>query len=252
VLAAGVVHTPLLLWKLGLRGLTGERFQAHPGAAVVARFDESVVQGVGATQAYEVPLRARGFKIETLNMPPELLAARMPGVGRPWQARLAELDRYAHWVAQVRMQAHGRVRPGWLGPRIWYHPTATDMAKVREAIVTLCRMFFAAGAREVSHGIHGFPPYFTAVDQVRSLEQAELSPGSVHLLASHLFGTACAGGDPAHSVVDPALRVRGVDALYVMDASVFPTNLGVNPQHSIMAVCMRAATRLANAPAPQA
>jgi choline dehydrogenase-like flavoprotein len=31
-----------------------------------------------------------------------------------------------------------------------------------------------------------------------------------------------------------------------MDASVFPTNLGVNPQHSIMAVVFRAAEWLAN------
>jgi choline dehydrogenase-like flavoprotein len=32
-----------------------------------------------------------------------------------------------------------------------------------------------------------------------------------------------------------------------MDASVFPTNTGVNPQHSIMAVATVAATRLAAA-----
>jgi len=30
-----------------------------------------------------------------------------------------------------------------------------------------------------------------------------------------------------------------------MDASIFPTNLGVNPQHSIMAVVWRAAAELA-------
>jgi choline dehydrogenase-like flavoprotein len=31
-----------------------------------------------------------------------------------------------------------------------------------------------------------------------------------------------------------------------MDASALPTNLGVNPQHTIMAVVFRAAERLAN------
>jgi choline dehydrogenase-like flavoprotein len=30
-----------------------------------------------------------------------------------------------------------------------------------------------------------------------------------------------------------------------MDASIFPTNMGVNPQHSIMAVVYRAAEALA-------
>ena len=42
-----------------------------------------------------------------------------------------------------------------------------------------------------------------------------------------------------------ARAVRGADGLYVMDASVFPTNLGVNPQHSIMAVVWQAAEQLA-------
>jgi choline dehydrogenase-like flavoprotein len=41
--------------------------------------------------------------------------------------------------------------------------------------------------------------------------------------------------------------VHGAPGVFVMDASVFPTNLGVNPQHSIMGVVWRAAEELANA-----
>jgi choline dehydrogenase-like flavoprotein len=40
--------------------------------------------------------------------------------------------------------------------------------------------------------------------------------------------------------------------LYVVDSSIFPTNLGVNPQHSIMALSRFAATRVANASAGEA
>jgi choline dehydrogenase-like flavoprotein len=39
--------------------------------------------------------------------------------------------------------------------------------------------------------------------------------------------------------------VNGRQGLYVMDASVFPTNLGVNPQHSIMGIVHVAAEALA-------
>jgi choline dehydrogenase-like flavoprotein len=46
-------------------------------------------------------------------------------------------------------------------------------------------------------------------------------------------------------VVDESLEAHGARGLHVMDASVFPTNLGVNPQHSIMAVVWTAARRLA-------
>nr|MCU0672000.1 GMC family oxidoreductase [Myxococcota bacterium] len=57
--------------------------------------------------------------------------------------------------------------------------------------------------------------------------------------------TAVAGSDPSRSVVDPMLESHAVRGLYVMDASVFPTNMGVNPQHSIMAIVWRAAEQLA-------
>jgi len=246
IVSAGVIHTPLLLWKAGLRGLVGERFQAHPGTAVVGRFDQEVAQGFGATQAYEVPMRDRGYKIETLSMLPEMLATRMPGVGPAWQERIAALGHYAHWVAQVRMRALGRVRPSlWGGPVLTYNPLPEDLERVREATALLVRMFFAAGATEVSHGIAGLTPYFTRVEEVEQIERGHFGQGHFHLLASHLFGTACAGSDPARSVVGPNLESHAIRGLYVMDASVFPTNLGVNPQHSIMALCFRAATKLA-------
>jgi choline dehydrogenase-like flavoprotein len=246
ILSAGVLHTPLLLWDLGLRGLVGERFQAHPGIAVVGRFDEPVVMGQGATQAYEVPMRERGFKIESLSMPPELLAARLPGAGKAWQERLAHLDQYAHWIAQMRMRAHGTVRPSPRGrPVLRFKPLPDDMIKVREAAATITRMFFAVGAKEVSHGVHGLPPFFTSPDQAKLLEDQRIPQSRFHLLASHLFGTACAGKDPRRSVVGPGLECHEVKGLYVMDASVFPTNMGVNPQHSVMGVVFRAAERLA-------
>ena len=42
------------------------------------------------------------------------------------------------------------------------------------------------------------------------------------------------GPDPRTSVVRPDFETHQVSALYVVDSSIFPTNLGVNPQHSIM------------------
>jgi choline dehydrogenase-like flavoprotein len=39
-------------------------------------------------------------------------------------------------------------------------------------------------------------------------------------------------------------RIHGTGNLYVVDSSVFPTNLGVNPQHAIMGIAMLAARRM--------
>lgn len=245
VVAAGVVHTPIILRKSGLGGLVGERFQAHPGAAMLGRFDEPVRMSYGATQGYEVPMRERGFKIESLSLPPEMLAARLPGVGAEWQERLAHLDHYAQWCAQVRMKAHGRIRPGLMGPAISYAPLEGDIAKLQEALTTIGRMLFAAGAREVYPGIDGCPQVLRSVDELEAMSATPWKREQVHLVASHLFGTAVAGADPSRSVVGPDLQSHEVDGLYVMDASVFPTNMGVNPQHAIMTVVFRAAEQLA-------
>ncbi|MGB0680707.1 MAG: GMC family oxidoreductase N-terminal domain-containing protein [Polyangiales bacterium] len=246
IVAAGAIQTPLLLLQSGLKRRVGWGFQAHPGCAVLGRFDHPVQMGQGATQGYEVPQRARGFKLESLALPTELLAARLPGWGRDWQARLDAMDHMAQWVVQVRMAARGRVRrlPGG-APLVHYSPQPADIAKAQSAVALLSEMMFAAGAREVYPGIGGLPEVLHAAGQVRQLKEARLKPHHFRLVASHLFSTATAGADPRCSVVDAGLEAHDLRRLYVMDASALPTNLGVNPQHSIMALVWRAAEQMA-------
>jgi choline dehydrogenase-like flavoprotein len=70
-------------------------------------------------------------------------------------------------------------------------------------------------------------------------------------MAFHPLGTARAGADPRRSVTDASGLVHGVPGLYVADASVVPTALGVNPQITIMALAARMAFRLLGAPPPE-
>jgi choline dehydrogenase-like flavoprotein len=78
------------------------------------------------------------------------------------------------------------------------------------------------------------------------IETDRVQRRDVHLMASHHFGTAAASQNPALGVVGSDLQCHDLPGLYVMDASALPTNLGVNPQHSIMAFAFRGAERLAN------
>jgi choline dehydrogenase len=63
----------------------------------------------------------------------------------------------------------------------------------------------------------------------------------------HAVGS-CRMGTDDHAVVDPALRVRGIDALRVADASVMPSITGGNTNAPAMMIAERAAELIAPTP----
>lgn len=55
------------------------------------------------------------------------------------------------------------------------------------------------------------------------------------------------GRDPRTGVVGPDLQCFDAPGVYVVDSSVFPTNLGVNPAHTISTFAWLAAEQIADA-----
>jgi choline dehydrogenase-like flavoprotein len=252
VVAASTVQTPNLLRRSGVRSRAlGEHFQVHPGLALGGLFDRPIEMAFGATQGAEsIHFRkTERFKLETISLPPDLAAARIPGVGAELAERLAQFGNVAVWATQVRAEAEGTVREGWGGvDRVRYTMTKNDLQIARRATALLARLMFEAGAREVWPGIYGVPSVLRTIDEVTLMDEAPLDPRSYNCIATHLFGAARMGPDPRAAVVDVDFRVHGTNpeqGLYVVDSSVFPTNLGVNPQHSIMALARLASQRLA-------
>jgi choline dehydrogenase-like flavoprotein len=56
---------------------------------------------------------------------------------------------------------------------------------------------------------------------------------------SHQVGAVRFGDDPATSVLDPWCKAHGLDNLYVVDASFFPSSAAVNPALTVMAQAIR-------------
>ena len=181
-------------------------------------------------------------------MPPELAAARIPGVGQELVERLAQYRKVAAWAVQIRAEAEGTVKPGWGGnDLVKMTLTENDVSNVRFGSALLAEMFFNAGAREVWPGIYGVPTILKSIDDVKLIREASLDPRAYALIASHLFGAARMGPEKRSSVVGLDFSTHAAKNLYVVDSSIFPTNLGVNPQHTIMAIARLAAVRISSA-----
>jgi choline dehydrogenase-like flavoprotein len=250
IVAGGAIQSSNLLWRSGVRAAhLGRHFMAHPGTAIMGLYPSVVDSWTGASQGYEAfGLRdTLGVKFESINVPPEVTAARLPGAGARFARRLDELPHVANWAVALKADTEGTIRPSLLfGDLVKYDLTSGDLDRLRHGMRTLAEMHFAAGAREVVSGVAGLPETLTSREQCALFDEAPLDPRAYSLVMTHLFGGCRAGRDAATSVVDPTLKVHGVGGLYVMDASVFPTNTGVNPQHSIMSIASVAAMRLAS------
>ncbi len=247
VLAASAIQSPCILWRSGIgpRTHVGSHFHAHPGTAVAGIYRDPVRIWEGGTQSYEVDeFREQGFKIEVVGLPVELAGVRMPGLGAGFQRSMQDYPHMAVWGVQVRAEAEGTVRPQGDAAAIAYTPTPADMKRFRDGVKKLCEMHFAAGAVRVYPGVHSGPDELTSPDQIAQLDELPLDPRHWSFIAAHLFGTCRMATDADHGVVDWQGAVHGVSRLWVVDASVIPGNLGVNPQHTIMAMAMQLAKQL--------
>ena len=247
VVAASCTHSPALLQRSGVKGrMLGQLFRAHPGSAILGLYDDDINMPFGATQGWSslAYRNTPGFKLETLNMPLELIAGRISGGGMRLMDRLKNYRRLALWVVACRADSIGTVSNGPFGkPIVKYTMNQTDMAKLRDGAVEVAKHHFAAGAKAVMPGVLGVP-YELHEKDLHHLENASLDPRAWTSILTHLFGGCPMGANPDVGLCDERGRVFGYEGLVVADASVMPTNLGVNPQHTIMGLARQRAAEL--------
>lgn len=247
VLGASAVHTPALLLRNRLNhGPVGHNFQCHPGVSIAGRFKEPVRMWEGATQGHEVTsLRREGLKIEALGFGLGVLATRLDGVGKKLAAGVADMAHWVDWGAAVRSSGRGKVKTLGRHTLVRYEPSKDDIRLFRRGLRIMGEMMFAAGAETVSPGVFGFNETVDDPRELRALEETGPDdPRAYMAAATHLFGTCRMGSSAADNVARLDFRHHEFERLYLADSSVFPTNLGVNPQIPIMAMATLCGRRI--------
>ncbi len=82
---------------------------------------------------------------------------------------------------------------------------------------------------------------------LRGLEDAPYGATDIGIFSAHQMGSCRMGSDPDQSVADGRGELHDVSAVWIGDASAFPTAPGVNPMISVMSLAHRTAERILDA-----
>jgi choline dehydrogenase-like flavoprotein len=245
VLAAGAIHSPALLKKNRLAnssGQVGKNLRIHPGIRVSALFDDVIDGQLGVPQAaYVDEFVDEGIMMEGVFVIPILSAPMLPFFGEKNKSLMYKFRNITAFGAMIFDETRGTVHLGPMGhPIIRYQMCNEDVKKASRAIAYAAEIWLAAGAKKVYPSVCWMPE-LSSLREVRVLLQRNLRPGELEMMAFHPMGTCQMGSERHKSVTDPYGESWDVRNLFVADASLFPTCLGVNPMGSIFAFANRAA-----------
>ena len=245
VVAAGALATPHLLLASGLAGANpagdkvGRYLMRHCNAMMYGYFrvppnprnehhKQLAIHDFYFGDPERGPFRKLGNIQQVMAPPDSLIRAMLPAiVGRPASAIVANLTGLLA-IAEDQPRPENRVTIG-TGPadrfelapaRIQHRYTPRDVAARRALLSRARQVLRRAGA------------VFTVTWNVNTF--------------SHALGTVRMGADPRTAPLDRECRYRGIDNLWITDASCFPTSAGVNPSLTVAANALRVGSVIAS------
>jgi choline dehydrogenase-like flavoprotein len=256
-LSGGAINTPALLLRSGLDagGKVGRRTFIHPVVGMAALFDEKIDGFYGAPQSaasHQFIERGDdkiGFFLEAAPVQPMLIALGTGGFGEAHAAFMEKLPYSAAMLALcvdgllpgddggvVSLRSDGRIR-------VDYPIRPALQEGFRAAHRALAELALASGAKQAI-SMHADPVFMDSPADLGRLDAATYGAHEHGIFTAHQMGGCGMGAD---GVVDSEHRFRGVDNLFVVDGSVLPTALGVNPSQTIYGLAHRARAFVAGA-----
>ena len=264
IISAGAIASSKLLLQNGIaQDTAGIGLCLHPGIEVIGDFNYEIKGNQGIPMAYTVHdfgvTRTSDqtrkeynfddggeFLIESIFLPLLQFSIALSASGISEHERLIErFNNYAMAGIVVRDDNIGRVALTSTGrASVTYEPGEKELKMLAKGVEVLGKMWFALGAKKIIISYRGMSTIEQEADIPKLVEKILNDPRNLLLGSAHPQSGNKIGTNEANSVVDSDCKVHGFENLFVCDASVFPTSVGVNPQITVMAVASIVASRI--------
>lgn len=222
---------------------------------------------------YDIKLPGGGtlqtrYVLENAFVPPGLISNVVPGVGEGHLGWMQDYKKLAMCASTIGSPQTGEITADRV---VKYKLNDSEMDVNRRALASVARLYFAAGAQEVGFaGVRESPKSdayaplgqgmcmkadakgsngkrfgdMTEDELVAELKPVLEHPEHIMLSSAHPQGGLRMSKHPHGGAVDPDFRLRGASNVSVVDGSVFPSTIVVNPQWTIAALALVAAERV--------
>lgn len=270
VVAAGAIQTPAILLRSGLHHpMIGKNLTLHPVLATSGihsqnEFKSGMAQGVGMGVVVKGEKLARpedktwGVAVETPPVHPGIFGLSVPW-DNPLSFRLSLLkyQKYSAFLAISR--DHSKISNSVTINKdgeavINYEVTPEDAKNLFHGLEQQLRLHYAAGASVICPSYEDPKMFVAAGDNTRSKEEFELyvknviSKGyhanSTMVFSAHQMSSCRMSANQSDGPISPECETWECKNLFIGDASVFPTSLGVNPMITVESLALLTARNI--------
>ncbi|RMG37815.1 MAG: hypothetical protein D6732_06160 [Methanobacteriota archaeon] len=258
VVSGSAIMSPLLLQESGLTkgGQVGKNLSVHPVTATIGLFESDIHPTYGIPQSATAEYfdeTGYGYWLESPDLEVFLAGVNYPAIGSERREGLKKLYKSSAIIVLVRDGADGKTNGEvrWRRgintqngritfkkvPSIRYRLSPTDLKHMRMGLEAAVRIMFKTGAKEVRPFVNPSLK-LTNIQEASIIKEIPFQPNRVSLFSAHPLGTCRMAKQ--NGVVDETGQMHHYKGVYVLDGSILPTAVGVNPMISILATVSRA------------